>query len=63
MIGSTEDLKCINLDCERQGLTLCIDENIGRWEAFNNSNILDRLDKTKTGNASGQRLENKDGVM
>lgn len=63
MIGPTEDLKCISLDCERRGLTLSIDKKYWRWEAFKNSNILDRLENTRTGNASGQRLENKDVVM
>lgn len=63
MIGTTEDLKCITLECERQGLTLSSNKNIGRLKTFNNSNILKRLENTNIGDTAGQRPENKDIVI
>lgn len=63
MVGTTEDLKIIILDCERQAWLLSSDKNIRRCKTFNKSNILDRLENTSTGDASGQRLENKNIVI
>lgn len=63
MTETTEDLKIVTLDCERQGLTLRRGEVIGKLKIFNNSSILDSLENTSTRDDSGQRLENKDTVI